>query len=116
MPSATATEHLIARYVRSWQEGDLSALRACLADEIRFDWGIETYTDPDVFVAASASGIEWRDVVMLAAMYGANDASIIYEGVNVTDGVRVRTAEYLVLEGGVIREAVVVFSEFGDAD
>ncbi|NIA25685.1 MAG: hypothetical protein GWP04_08965 [Gammaproteobacteria bacterium] len=116
MPSETATAQLVARYVRSWQEGDLPALRACLADEIRFDWGIETYTDPDVFVAASASGIEWRDVTMLGAIYGPNDAAIIYEGVNVTDGVRVRTAEYLVLDGDVIREAVVVFAEFGNAN
>jgi len=116
MPSETATEQLVARYVRSWQEGDLPALRACLADEIRFDWGIETYTDPDVFVAACASGIEWRDTSMLGAVYGSNVAAIIYEGVNVTDGVRVRTAEYLVLGGDTIREAVVVFAEVGSAD
>lgn len=35
MPSEMATEQLVARYVRSWQEGDLPALRACLGDEIR---------------------------------------------------------------------------------
>lgn len=116
MPTEASTEQLVARYVRSWQKGDLSALRACLADEIRFDWGIETYTDPDDFVAACASGIEWRDVTMLGAIYGPNDAAIVYEGVNVTDEVRVRTAEYLVLDGDVIREAVVVFAEFGNTD
>ncbi len=115
MPTETATQQLVTRYLRSWQEGDLSALRACLADEIRFDWGVETYTDPDDFVAAAASGIEWQDVTTLGAIYGPDHASIIYEGVNVTDGIRVRTAEYLVLEGGVIREAVVVFAGVGNA-
>ena len=109
MPDLSAAEGLVTRYFRSWQEGDLSALRACLADEIWFDWGVVTYTDPDDFVAAVASGIAWQDVTMLGAVYGPSDAAIVYEGVNVTDGVRVRTAEYLVLDGGVIRDAVVVF-------
>ena len=47
---------------------------------------------------------------MLGAIYGPSDAAIVYEGVNVTDGIRVRTAEYLVLDGGLIRDAVVVFA------
>jgi hypothetical protein len=114
VPSCRRTEELVTRYFRSWQEGDLSALRACLADEIRFDWGVVTYTDPDDFVAAAASGIAWQDVTMLGAVYGPSDAAILYEGVNVTDGIRVRSAEYLVLDGGVIRDAVVVFAAIPD--
>lgn len=110
MPDSSAVEELVVRYFRSWQQGDLSALRTCLADEIRFDWGVATYTDPDDFVAAVASGITWRDVTMLGAVYGSSHAAIMYEGVNVTDGVLVRTAEYLALDGGVISDAVVVFA------
>ena len=55
---SSTVEKLVTRYFRSWQEGDLSGLRECLADKIRFDWGVATYTDPDDFVAAAASGIE----------------------------------------------------------
>ena len=101
------------KYFRSWQDRDLVAMRACLADEILFDWGTVVYTDPDAFVAASESGIEWRDVTMRAAVYSHDAAAIVYEAVNVTDGLRVRTAEFLRCGGGRIREAIVVFTVIG---
>ena len=103
------------RYLRAWQDVDLETLRACLADEIRFDWGVETYTDPDEFVAASASGIKWRDITVLEGHFSNTHAAIVYEGVNQTDGVRIRTAEFLTIDGNVISEAVVVFSLLGTA-
>jgi ketosteroid isomerase-like protein len=107
------TEALVMRYFRAWQHGDLESLRSCLADEIRFDWGAAVYTDPDEFVAASAQGIVWADVVMLGSVFTERHAAIVYEATNLTDGVRVRTAEYLTVSGNVISEAVVVFTTVG---
>jgi hypothetical protein len=108
------TEALVMRYLRAWQEGDGRALRACLADEIDFDWGIATYTDPDEFVAQSTRGITWSDVRVLAAQYSEGHAAVLYEGVNQTDGVRVRAAELLTVTGDVIRRATVVFTALGE--
>lgn len=110
MDAETAVEDLVDRYHRSWQRGDLAALRECLADEIDFDWGTAVYTDPDDFVAATASGIEWRDVTLLDAIYREETAAIVYEGVNVTDGLRLRTAEFLHCVEGKITASTVVYS------
>ncbi len=108
-----STVNLIKRYFRSWQVGDWSALRDCLADEIRFDWGITTYTDPDEFVEAASAGIEWRDVDLLGSIVLPDRAMILYEATNHTDGVRIRTAEYLTIDSGRITAAVVVFAVVG---
>jgi hypothetical protein len=102
------------RYFRAWQAGDAEALRGCLADAIDFDWGVASYADPDEFVAASVSGIEWRDVRVLGSLFSERHAAIVYEGVNATDGLRIRAAEILTIEGGVIAESVVVFSNLGE--
>ena len=113
MDADTATRALVERYFHSWQVGDWSALRDCLADEIRFDWGITVYTDPDEFVAAANAGIEWRDVDLLALMAASDRAMILYEATNHTDDVRVRTAEHLTIDSGRITAAVVVFAVVG---
>lgn len=101
---------LVDKYFWSWQDRDWNALRECLAADIHFDWGVETYTSPDEFIAAADAGIEWTDVRLLASVLAPDAAAIVYEGVNVTDRVRLRTAEYLTIEDGRIRTAIAVFA------
>ena len=103
---------LVQRYLRASIERDAAALRSCLADEIRFDWGVVMYTDPEDFVAAVAGGeVEWREWTELAAVYDDDSAAVFYEGVNAAADVRLRAAEHLVIESEAIVASVVVFSQ-----
>jgi ketosteroid isomerase-like protein len=113
MTSAEATERVVMRYFRSWQEGDAAALRECLADDLHLDWGGTVYTDPEVFVAAADAGISWADVELLASLFLPGTAVLVYEATNVDDDVRIRTAEYLTLEAERITTAIVAYTEVG---
>jgi hypothetical protein len=106
-------EDLIVRYWLSWQQGDWEAMRACLADAVKINDGHNTFTDADSFVAMAAAGPEWGDVDMVCAQFGTDEAAILYEGDNVSDGVRVRTAEFYRVVDDAIVEIEINWSVIG---
>ena len=103
-------EGIVLRYVGASLTGDLGALRECLADRVRLDWGGVVYTDADEFVTACDRGIVWEDLEVLGIVHDGDRVAVTYEATNHDDRVRVRTSELLRIRGGRISEAIVAFA------
>ncbi len=97
MDPTERTQDIVLRYWRSWQDpSDFTAFRSCLADEVVFDSGTHTLSGADNLTAAvETTESPWKSVKMLASMFGAEEASILYEGVDKRSGIRTRVAEHL---------------------
>ncbi len=112
MDSPERTKELVLRYWRSWQDpSDFAAFRSCLADEVVFDSGTHTLSGADVLTAAvETTESPWKSVKMLASMFGAEEAAILYEGVDKRSGIKTRVAEQLTVRDGLITRIITAIA------
>lgn len=97
------------RYFQSWQEpADWEEFRSCLGDDVVFDPGGASIQGADQLTEMlRASESPWREVELLASLFGDDSAALFYEGTERSSGIRHRVAEYLDIEQGRIQRALV---------
>ncbi len=112
MAQTERTRDIVLKYWRSWQDpADFTAFRSCLSDEVVFDSGTHTLSGADALNSAvETTESPWKSVKMLAAMFGAEEASILYEGVDKRSGIKTRVAEHLTLRGDRITRIIAAIA------
>ncbi len=112
MEPTERTKDLVLKYWRSWQDpSDFSTFRSCLADEVVFDSGTHTLSGADELTAAiETAESPWKSVKMLASLFGPEEASILYEGVDKRSGIKTRVAEHLTVRSDRITRIIAAIA------
>ncbi len=91
------TKEITLRYFNAWQEpADFNELSVYLADSFKIDAGVFEFDNKKEFIKfLKANHTPWKDVKLLASIFSAYNAAILYEGVNTVTGKKMRVSEHI---------------------
>jgi hypothetical protein len=103
---------LVHRYYEAWAARDRAAVRALLSDDLTFKSVEDTFDSADTFLSTCWKYSEGlTGVRCLKELYDGDQAFVILRW-QMQDGTTFAGAEYLRVDGGRIREIMVVNSDF----
>lgn len=106
-------EALVLKYFHSWQvPADFDELSSCLSNTFSIDAGFFSFTDKERFISfLKENPTPWKEVNLISSMYTSNRAAMLYEGVNTENEKKMRVAELIQIEGGLITDVQTVITE-----
>lgn len=86
---------LIDRYHTAWTDGDFTAARNCLADDLDFKGSIDTFSNADDFIEALKRFMQMvRKVTLLQKYHDDDGGALLYDCHTDTPAGVIRTAEF----------------------
>jgi hypothetical protein len=104
------TKQVVTSYFDAWTQGDLSAARAYLADDLDFIGSIDTFSRADDFVAALGMFQQMlRGATLIQSFFSESGAALLYDCDTLSPAGVIRTAEFFTVSGGKITSIRLVF-------
>jgi SnoaL-like domain len=102
--------NVIRMYHDSWTQRDMRTARSCLADDLRFQGPIDTFSSADEFIATLAGFAQMLTRVdLLQEFYTDEAAALLYDCITNSPAGTIRTAEFFWLQDGKIATIRLVF-------
>jgi hypothetical protein len=102
--------NVVRKYHDAWTNRDMDTARSCVANDLKFQGPIDTFSNADDFIATLTDFVQMlARVDLLQEFYTDNAAALLYDCVTNSPAGTIRTAEFFGLRNDKIASIRLVF-------
>lgn len=106
---------LVMKYFESWQQpANFTISAECLSENFTIDSGFFKFNSREGFIKfLSANPTPWKEVRLLSSIFCDDTSTLLYEGINTANNQRMRVAEHIKTNNGLITSIQTVITQLG---